>query len=68
MLDLPGLGGDVGSVLELREEAGPDRLECQGYVEARAAKDLGPLVLPGAVRLGCPVRSGYRYLGEVRAA
>ncbi|TYC66578.1 hypothetical protein EH183_42065 [Streptomyces sp. CB01881] len=32
--------------MELREKAGPDRLECPGCVRARAARGLGPLVLP----------------------
>ncbi|KJS53282.1 hypothetical protein VM98_26320 [Streptomyces rubellomurinus subsp. indigoferus] len=32
--------------LERREEARPDRLECPECVQARAAKDLGPLMLP----------------------
>ncbi|MEV6212561.1 hypothetical protein [Kitasatospora sp. NPDC051914] len=40
MLDVPG------SKLELREKARPDRLECPECVQARAAKDLGPLMLP----------------------
>ncbi|MFE5583144.1 hypothetical protein [Kitasatospora sp. NPDC056531] len=40
------IGGEEGSKLELREKAGPDRLECPKCVQARAAQDLGPLVLP----------------------
>ncbi|MFF2148638.1 hypothetical protein [Kitasatospora sp. NPDC058190] len=44
------IGGKEGSELELRQEAGSDRLECPGCVRARAAKDLGPLVLPAPAR------------------
>ncbi|MEV7930648.1 hypothetical protein [Kitasatospora sp. NPDC088779] len=40
------IGGKEGSKLELREKAGPDRLERPGCVQARTAKDLGLLVLP----------------------
>lgn len=40
------IGGKEGSELELREKARPDRLECPECVQARAAKDLGPLKLP----------------------
>ncbi|MFF2146249.1 hypothetical protein [Kitasatospora sp. NPDC058190] len=40
------IGGEEGSKLELREKADPDRLECPTCVHARAAQDLGPLVLP----------------------
>ncbi|MFE5586938.1 replication-relaxation family protein [Kitasatospora sp. NPDC056531] len=40
------IGGKEGSKLELREKARPDRLECPECVQARAAKDLGPLMLP----------------------
>ncbi|WP_331742579.1 hypothetical protein [Kitasatospora sp. NBC_00039] len=44
------IGGKEGSKLELRERARPDRLECPECVQARAAKDLGPLVLPVPTR------------------
>ncbi|MER7757787.1 hypothetical protein [Kitasatospora sp. NPDC097643] len=40
------IGGKEGSELELRVKARPDRLECPDCVQARAAEDLGPLVLP----------------------
>ncbi|MET8631120.1 replication-relaxation family protein [Kitasatospora sp. NPDC004669] len=44
------IGGKAGSKLELRQEAGSDRLECPGCVQARAAKGLGPLVLPAPTK------------------
>ncbi len=40
------IGGKEGSKLELREKDRPDRLECPDCEQDRAAKDLGPLVLP----------------------
>jgi hypothetical protein len=44
------IGGAAGSPLELMEKADPDRLECPGCVQARAAGDLGPLVLPAPTK------------------
>ncbi|MFJ1758651.1 replication-relaxation family protein [Kitasatospora sp. NPDC088134] len=44
------IGGKEGSKLELREKARPDRLECPGCEQARAAKDLGPLMLPAPTK------------------
>ncbi|MGW2376575.1 replication-relaxation family protein [Kitasatospora sp. NPDC001683] len=44
------IGGEEGSKLELREVAGPDRLECPGCVRDRVAKGLGPLVLPAPTK------------------
>ncbi|MFJ2582990.1 hypothetical protein, partial [Kitasatospora aureofaciens] len=44
------LHGTPSSPLELDEKAGPGRLECPGCVQARAAKDLGPLVLPAPTK------------------
>jgi hypothetical protein len=44
------IGGKAGSKLELREKAGPHRLECPKCVQARAAKDLGALVLPAPAK------------------
>ncbi|WP_157881944.1 hypothetical protein [Kitasatospora aureofaciens] len=43
-------GGKEGSKLELREKAGPDRLECPQCEQVRAIKDLGPLVLPAPTK------------------
>nr|WP_280686306.1 replication-relaxation family protein [Kitasatospora sp. MAA19] len=40
------IGGRAGSKLELREKAGPDRLECPQCVSDREVEELGPLVLP----------------------
>ncbi|MDH6137984.1 hypothetical protein P3T37_007427 [Kitasatospora sp. MAA4] len=40
----------MGSLLELNEKAGPDRLECPQCERDRAAKDLGPLVLPAPTK------------------
>ncbi|MGW2402768.1 replication-relaxation family protein [Kitasatospora sp. NPDC001664] len=40
------IGGKAGSVLELTEEAGPNRLECPSCVSDREDQELGPLVLP----------------------
>ncbi|MGW3078613.1 hypothetical protein [Kitasatospora sp. NPDC001132] len=37
-------------MLELTEEAGPDRLEWPECVQDRAVKDLGPLVLPAPTK------------------
>ncbi|MFF2548039.1 hypothetical protein ACFVUY_36505 [Kitasatospora sp. NPDC058063] len=39
------IGGKAGSVLELREKAGPDRLECPQCVSDRETEEPGPLVL-----------------------
>ncbi|MFJ9777879.1 replication-relaxation family protein [Kitasatospora sp. NPDC101157] len=44
------IGGKEGSELELPERARPDRLECPDCVQARAVKDLGPLVLPAPTK------------------
>ncbi|MFB7669133.1 hypothetical protein ACFC1R_35340 [Kitasatospora sp. NPDC056138] len=44
------IGGKAGSPLELDEKAGLDRLECPRCMQARAAKDLGPLVLPAPTK------------------
>ncbi|MFJ4190597.1 hypothetical protein [Kitasatospora sp. NPDC089509] len=44
------IGGKEGSKLELREKAGPDRLECQTCEQDRAVKNLGPLVLPAPTK------------------
>jgi hypothetical protein len=46
------IGGEAGSELELREKAGPGRLECPGCVEDRVAGDSGPLVLPALTKRG----------------
>ncbi|MBP0454053.1 replication-relaxation family protein [Kitasatospora sp. RG8] len=40
------IGGKEGSVLELREKADPDRLECRQCVSDRETDELGLLVLP----------------------
>ncbi|WP_457034117.1 hypothetical protein [Kitasatospora sp. P5_F3] len=40
------IGGKEGSLLELTEEAGPNRLECPQCVSDREDQELGPLVLP----------------------
>ncbi|MEU9077010.1 replication-relaxation family protein [Kitasatospora sp. NPDC048538] len=40
------IGGKPGSFLELREKAGPDRLECPHCESDREDQELGPLVLP----------------------
>lgn len=37
-------------LLELTEQAGPDRLECAQCEQDRAVKDLGPLVLPAPTK------------------
>ncbi|GAB7188988.1 hypothetical protein ATKI12_8819 [Kitasatospora sp. Ki12] len=44
------IGGKEDSKLELREKARPDRLECPDCVQARVAKDLGPLMLPAPAK------------------
>ncbi|WP_159028405.1 hypothetical protein [Kitasatospora sp. MY 5-36] len=44
------IGGKSGSVLELTEKAGPDRLECPQCDSDREEKELGPLVLPAPTR------------------
>nr|WP_268267674.1 replication-relaxation family protein [Streptomyces kaniharaensis] len=44
------IGGKEDSKLELREKARPDQLECPECVQARAAKDLGPLMLPAPTK------------------
>ncbi|WP_344469056.1 replication-relaxation family protein [Kitasatospora kazusensis] len=44
------IGGKAGSRLELKEKAGPDRLECPRCVSDREEKELGLLVLPAPTR------------------
>ncbi|WP_224276450.1 hypothetical protein [Streptomyces sp. LS1784] len=44
------IGGQEGSKLELRETAGPDRLECPDFEQVCTARDLGPLVLPAPTK------------------
>ncbi|BFV61175.1 hypothetical protein KCMC57_up62790 [Kitasatospora sp. CMC57] len=44
------IGGKASSFLELKEKAGPDRLECPKCVSDRENKELGPLVLPAPTR------------------
>ncbi|WP_195911421.1 replication-relaxation family protein [Streptomyces kaniharaensis] len=44
------IGGKEGSKSELREKAGPDRLECPQCARDRAEKNLGPLVLPAPTK------------------
>ncbi|GAA1993395.1 hypothetical protein GCM10009738_87950 [Kitasatospora viridis] len=44
------IGGKAGSSLELRERAGPDRLECPQCLGDRETDELGPLVLPAPTK------------------
>ncbi|MER6366616.1 hypothetical protein [Kitasatospora sp. NPDC001527] len=44
------IGGKAGSELELREKAGPDRLECPQCAADRETEELGLLVLPAPTR------------------
>ncbi|AUY48336.1 hypothetical protein C2142_04450 [Streptomyces sp. CB01881] len=65
------IGGKEDSKLELREKARPDRLECPDCVQARAAKDLGPLVLPVPTKrelVAALVSIGRSVVGGPRAA